>query len=276
MNEGQNDSKEYLFSDRLKTRMEELGLKDYEIWDVKRGGIDIDHRTFNGYKTGRNTPPADVVFNLAQRLNCTAGYLLGLEDFPTPAATDICKWTGLTNKAVETLHALYENNSGDNRGFSILINLFEYMVNQYKMYVQTKATLEKAGIENDSAEYGVHNFTNDLLNHINDAARSLLISRKAPPKQKEIYDKACNAELHLNKNGFIVLPSELAYQYHLMAATEEFTGMAKSFVHEKLNDKDYANRLLDSTGLGVLKQYLSDDYITRERMNEDGNAGDDA
>ena len=222
----------YQFTNRLSKRMEALNLKDREVWDEEKGGIGIDPRTFSGYKHGRNIPPANVIFNLAQKLNCSADYLLGLEDIPTHEATDICEWTGLSNDTVEILH---EAKKDDNAGYLLFVDLFEYLLKRYSKYLKLK---DEAQAASDSVD--------TMMLYVSEAMRFNLVKRTQTKETVEMYKEAAAAEAYLSEGGFTVIPVESGYHYALQEASEGFIKLLRQFIREKIDkDPDFAKRIWD-------------------------------
>lgn len=64
------------FSDRLRMEREELGLKQKEM----AAKLGLPPNTYNGYETGKRTPPLDVISQISNILGITTDYLLGVSD----------------------------------------------------------------------------------------------------------------------------------------------------------------------------------------------------
>ena len=60
------------------------------------------------WETGRAYPDCRTLLKLAAHFNCTTDYLLGLDEHPTRALTDICEYTGLSSNEIETLRCFKE------------------------------------------------------------------------------------------------------------------------------------------------------------------------
>ncbi|MDY2734712.1 helix-turn-helix domain-containing protein [Intestinibacter sp.] len=65
-----------IFSKRLRTEREKLGLKQKEMAEK----LNMPSNTYNGYETGKRIPALDVASNIADALNVTTDYLLGREE----------------------------------------------------------------------------------------------------------------------------------------------------------------------------------------------------
>ncbi len=71
------------FSDRLREQREELGIKQKDM--AKK--LNLPANTYNGYETGKRTPPLDVIVEISEILGVTTDYLLGKTDIINPEVT---------------------------------------------------------------------------------------------------------------------------------------------------------------------------------------------
>ena len=65
-------------SERIHNIIDDRDMKQRTLADK----LDIPYSTLSGYMTGSNRFPLDVIVKIAQELNVTADYLLGLADDP--------------------------------------------------------------------------------------------------------------------------------------------------------------------------------------------------
>lgn len=91
------------FGKRIEDRLTDLGKTPKEVCSA----INMDQRTFGGYKNGFRIPRANVILDLAKELGCTTDYLLGGEIAESHDSTFVCEYTGLPKELVEYLH--YKN-----------------------------------------------------------------------------------------------------------------------------------------------------------------------
>ena len=136
--------KKWLFKDRLKERMKDLGIKhDTEVYGPQ--SININQRTFRKYKYGESYPGGDVVFKLARRLQCTSDYLMGLEEDPTHEGTDVAEYTGLSSQTIEQLHQLASHNDKENDSFRYCLDFIEFMMrdDEFRIHDRTFDPEEK-------------------------------------------------------------------------------------------------------------------------------------
>lgn len=74
-------------------RLKELRIKQGHTQESLAELIGADNRQVWRWESGKYAPSADMLINLAQALNTTADYLLGLTDDPSPLRGDGLKAT---------------------------------------------------------------------------------------------------------------------------------------------------------------------------------------
>lgn len=174
--------KEWLFTDRLRDRKKDLGIKhDTDIYK----SIQIDQRTYNKYKNGVLPPTSEAVFKLAVRLQCTSDYLFGLEELPTHEGTDVAKYCGLSQETIEQLHqlAMCQDEKRKDDSFRRGLDFIEFMIRDDEFQVhptfnpkeETVGTIIKEAVESFNTYFrkkrsGKMDSQKDNLNH----ARNLL------------------------------------------------------------------------------------------------------
>lgn len=103
-------SRNEILAERLAAARKESGYTQDEIADFLR----CSRVTVTNYENGRRSPDYDNLVLLAEKYNVTTDYLLGVT---TAETTDkdlryVCDYTGLTDKAVNTLHSIVLQSKG--------------------------------------------------------------------------------------------------------------------------------------------------------------------
>lgn len=68
-----------MFNERLKERRERAGLSQTDMSKA----LSITRQAYNHYETGKREPTNDALKKISEILNCSADYLLGIEDDPS-------------------------------------------------------------------------------------------------------------------------------------------------------------------------------------------------
>ena len=103
-------------SDRLAALRKEQGYKQTELAD----DLGTTQRQISQYERGAISPSADTLVALAQKLNTSTDYLLGLSNIPYPGAEPDAN-ADLTPQEREWLMLLRENSAtNQNRLFEIV------------------------------------------------------------------------------------------------------------------------------------------------------------
>ena len=68
--------------------------------------VGISVQTISAYEKGERRPDAETLYNLAEKLNCTADYLLFRENGATHDVAYIVEYTGLSERAINNLNSL--------------------------------------------------------------------------------------------------------------------------------------------------------------------------
>lgn len=98
-----------IVAERIKTRRQECNLTQNAL--ANNAGINVT--TLISIEQNKTKPRTETIMILSDALNCEVGYLLGEYDLPTRAITDICKETGLSQKAVEALRNDSDRHTAD-------------------------------------------------------------------------------------------------------------------------------------------------------------------
>lgn len=90
---------------RISKRMDELGIKTAEL----AHDLGITRQALEGYFKGISKPPADKLPLLAEKLQCSTDYLLGVETYKRPENLGItAAECGLSEEAALAMRALYD------------------------------------------------------------------------------------------------------------------------------------------------------------------------
>ena len=168
-----------ILSERLETLIEKKKDENYQNSIPKQAdGIGIPYPTFVKYINGKAECPASNIIKIARYYGVSTDYLLG----NTPNATTdeklqgVCKYTGLSEKAVENLTE--NKNSTDIRYINFLLEygFVRGFFNEFSLYVNSdKITLPKNNNElleilfdSDDKKLGDYiKDENNFTNHIN-------------------------------------------------------------------------------------------------------------
>ena len=168
-----------ILSERLETLIEKKKDENYQNSIPKQAdGIGIPYPTFVKYINGKAECPASNIIKIARYYGVSTDYLLG----NTPNATTdeklqgVCKYTGLSEKAVENLTE--NKNSTDIRYINFLLEygFVRGFFNEFSLYVNSdKITLPKNNNElleilfdSDDKKLGDYSKDeNNFTNHIN-------------------------------------------------------------------------------------------------------------
>lgn len=110
------------FSMRLKAIMKEKGVTQKQLAEQ----LHMTRQAVSLYMTGHSLPTIDKLLTITDYFDVSADYLIGKTDVRTQGAdvNMICEYTGLSEKAVETLHDLVSsqsNSSGDELYMAVMI-----------------------------------------------------------------------------------------------------------------------------------------------------------
>lgn len=146
----------YQFEDRLKDILKARHISQEKLADA----LGIARQTVSSYITGRTKPDAPALFNMAEYLQVSCDYLLGLSDVPA-IKEDIqgaAKTTGLTSDAVDVLQMLKKE------GFNKLLDMIELLLydvwNTYSLYASSGRDMIEKGKP--------HMFAASILNQMYD------------------------------------------------------------------------------------------------------------
>ena len=126
-------SRNEILAERLAAARKESGYTQDEIADF----LKCSRVTVTNYENGRRSPDYDNLVLLAEKYNVTTDYLLGVT---TAETTDkdlryVCDYTGLTDKAVNTLHSIVLQSKGklhSEKRKRDIEKLIEYVTNPLK------------------------------------------------------------------------------------------------------------------------------------------------
>lgn len=221
-----------LFKDRLKVMRK--GMTQTELAEA----INAGQSSIVNYEKGRY-PQADILRSMADVLGCTTDYLVGKDPEPTHEATDIHKWIGLSNATVEALHEAVEKGRND---YKLFVDLFEYMLSQYKTYEQINPDSPEAlpGLIRKSNE------TSKIMYNLERAFRSTLYASAqkkdwtfSPVDHKEYEDgleRRVKIDKSLAKFGEERIKSEDAKNFYLREAADAFRNVLLDFCNRITTD----------------------------------------
>lgn len=95
----EKDKFEITTGERIKALRKKRNVTIQQLADA----MDLSRQTITNYEAGGQSIPAYTLYRLSVCLKCDLDYLLGKSELPTKTETDICKETGLTPQAVESL-----------------------------------------------------------------------------------------------------------------------------------------------------------------------------
>lgn len=130
-------SRNEILAERLAAARKESGYTQDEIADF----LKCSRVTVTNYENGRRSPDYDNLVLLAEKYNVTTDYLLGVT---TAETTDkdlryVCDYTGLTDKAVNTLHSIVLQSKGklhSEKRKRDIEKLVEYVTNPFEELTQ--------------------------------------------------------------------------------------------------------------------------------------------
>ena len=108
-----------IISERLKKCREATGEKQTDIANL----LNVQRQIISYYETGTRIPNVEDLALLAKHFNTSVDYLIGLSDIKSINSDikSICKYTGLSENAVNTLHRIADTALSYN-GFDEYIN----------------------------------------------------------------------------------------------------------------------------------------------------------
>lgn len=109
-----------VFSKMLKKARKEKGLSRDDL----AGKLRSTERTVEAWEQGRQLPGAHVLLSLPDILECSLDYLTGRIKEKTVEAHHICKYTGLSEKAVSMLQNNHKSGKGQ-QSAAVLSDLLE-------------------------------------------------------------------------------------------------------------------------------------------------------
>ena len=168
-----------ILSKRLETLIENKKDENYQNSIPKQAdGMGIPYPTFVKYINGKAECPASNIIKIARYYGVSTDYLLGNSPNPTTdeKLQGVCKYTGLSEKAVENL--IENKNSTDIRYINFLLEygFVRGFFNEFSLYVNSdKITLPKNNNElseilfdSDDKKLGDYiKDENNFTNHIN-------------------------------------------------------------------------------------------------------------
>lgn len=154
--------------------------------------LNVTDNTVSYYCGGSRLPNTSQIKTIADFLECSADFLLGLTETPTVDTNvrAICDYTGLSESAVKTLHTLNENRDNIFSGVpSEFTPIIDYLIND----IGLKFNKDANGVITDTCRYKHDSIINAL-------ARYLYIH---PDDDQSVY---------LTTNGKIFLDREKAFE----------------------------------------------------------------
>ena len=226
--------KKWDFFNSIRDRMKKCKRSDKSVYEA----IDIDQRTFSDYKNGKTFPPSSVLFKLARELDCSADYLMGLDNAPGHECSDISEKIGLSGETVEILREAVEK--GSNK-YKLLIDLFEFLLQHYISY--------EFDLSDNKGQKHISNDTYLIFDHIIDALGSMLSTQALiqflPGGEESLFIDGeyssdileAEAEVFLSKHGKAVIPAKKARDYYLREAADKFKDVLLPFCM-KMTEED--------------------------------------
>lgn len=100
-------TEKYAFPSRLRDLMDGHIITQKTLADA----IDMRPQTVSLYTTGQSFPDVNTLKKIAEFFNVSADYLIGISDVQglDPNIKSMCEYTGLSEMAVNLLHAVYTN-----------------------------------------------------------------------------------------------------------------------------------------------------------------------
>lgn len=245
--------KEWMFFHRIRSRMENPKCKrsDKSVYEA----IDIDQRTFSDYKNGKTFPPSSVLFKLARELDCSADYLMGLDNATDHECSDISEKIGLSGETVEILREAVKK--GSNK-YKLLIDLFEFLLQHYISYEFDLSELQRGG------QISIDTFL--MYDRIIRALMSTQALKQCLPDDEEYSNyqlKRHEAQVLLSEHGDAVISAENARDYYLREAADKFRELLLPFCM-KMTEED-PNYVFKAQG-------IKEDYLeVSEKTKKNGN-----
>lgn len=209
-------------------------LRDIRKEDLKESQAEFARRLGIGksslcqYEKGDRKPDAEILRKMADALECTSDYLIGKEQAPTHENSDVCELTGLPAGAVEILHEAVENKT---KCYKILIDLFQYLLHQDRVY------LEK-DINGEKVYYRKNTDTSALVNQIEGAVKSMEIHQRSYDNDFSEIPAEIDATKFLENQGYCVVSPYAARDYHLREAADLFRNVLLKFI-EDVNEVEH-------------------------------------
>lgn len=218
---------------------------------------------------GERVPDAIVIRQIADKLGCSTDFLLGKDEAESHDDSFVCKRTGLSRDAVKILHEAVSTKSNK---YQILVDLFDYLLHEYKTYKKEFALTSDDSETGDSSmqpstdcQYiRIINDTDTMFESIISALGSMssAITRKTenyslPGDQGHREDllKRFEAQEYLNKHGEVVIMAEKAKDYYLREAADKFRDVISAFCEIKMRkNPDYALKVIDVHGGEVSRE----------------------
>lgn len=164
--------------------------------------VGVSSSSIGLYETGERIPDAEILCRIAQKCNVSADYLLGLQKEPVlnEDAKAVCKYTGLSEEAVHTLHKIADDAANYDEFEEEIIQLYGEDLNQeikkqrsaYLDFISYCFYSDEASDFMGVLEYAIE-YKNQLANW-NARAKKLLEDFKEPQNANlntlyEIYDE---------------------------------------------------------------------------------------
>ena len=116
------------FRKKLSELRKEIGMTQIEFAKF----VGVSSSSIGLYETGERIPDAEILCKIAKKCNISADYLLGLQKEPAlnEDVKVVCKYTGLSVDAVNTLHQIADDAANYNEIEEGIIQLYGEDLNQ--------------------------------------------------------------------------------------------------------------------------------------------------
>lgn len=113
-----------IFGSRLRDLRNKKDLSQQEL----SSDLGISKAALSYYENGQRVPDIDILLKIADYFNVSADYLLGRSEVmnidPDKQLNVACNYTGLTEKAVETLHSISKNDENIMQSVTFLLEQY--------------------------------------------------------------------------------------------------------------------------------------------------------
>ena len=242
--------------------------------------LGMEKQGFNAYmKAETHFFSVQMLDKIADYLGCSVDHLLDRYEEPTKTLSETAKDYGISGNSLQILR---EGVLTQSSHYRILIDLFEYLLQEYRAYkFDPSEVIPFPGDEDDSeteegdpgqvstdhSEYLYPiNETSTMIDHIIRALSSM--SSRNPekytlpgdPSHSEELMKRVEAQEFLKKHGDVIISAKEARDYYLRESSDKFKEVLLNFCETKMkDDPDYTLKVID-LHTGGLNSVLFDLY----------------